>query len=50
MPAKKNEVKQRRAGEQLQIQTAVNVKKTSCAALNVSLLRRSRNLLSWIVK
>ena len=32
MPAKKTEVKQQRAGKQLQIQTAVNVKKTSCAA------------------
>jgi hypothetical protein len=32
MPAKKTEVKQRRAGKQLQIETAVNVKKTSCVA------------------
>jgi hypothetical protein len=32
MPAKKTEVKQQRAGKQLQIQTAVNVNETSCAA------------------
>jgi hypothetical protein len=36
MPAKKTEVKQRRAGKQLQIQTAVNVKETSLRGAEAS--------------